>query len=242
MGEKMFIEIEYNKIKQNTVNNFAQHNIKTFSSKKTGNIDIKSIENIIYNNINIQISLAYQYYFQREFDSQVVSSIILDKNMLIEEAINNLTTIFTRVVVPYDRNGTPYIIQLKGINEFAKELFKNMILSGKVNPILYYFSLEKSYLNDCNKTAFYEYIDSSELIKRNDYNFFRNNEYVKYILLNKKTFTSSSLINVSGFSIDELNKSLYVNYLYSLVNNLYLFIIKYEFNGRLYYLKQLRWH
>jgi hypothetical protein len=238
----MFIEIKYNKVKQNLVQNFVQDNVNTYKSELHSEINITFIESIINNNINIQIALAYQYYFQREFDLEVASSITLDENISVKEATNDLMSIFKDIVIPYDESGNPYIVQLKGINKTAKEIFQNMILSGKVNPILSYFSLEKPFVKDCNKTSFYEYTNSKKLTKQSDYIFFCDNKYIKHILSTNKDFTCSSFINVSGFSMDELNKSLYVYYLSSLVSNLYLFIIEYEFNGRLYYIKQLRWY
>lgn len=238
----VFFEIKYNQVKLNPVKHFVQHKVKSYKSELSSDVNIPFLESIINNNINIQVALAYQYYFQREFNSYVISPIQLAENISIEEAINDLTTIFTRVVVPYDATGTPYIIQLEGINKLAKEAFQNIILSGKVDPILSYFSLEKPYVGDCNKTTFYEYIDSKELTEQSDYSFFSDNKYIKHILSKNKHFTCSSFINVSGFSINELNKSLYVYYLSSLVSNLYLFIIEYEIKGSLYYIKQLRWN
>ncbi|MCK4260766.1 MAG: hypothetical protein KAX49_17445, partial [Halanaerobiales bacterium] len=217
----MFIEIKYNQVKQNPVKNFVQHKVNTYKNELTNDVGINYLETIIHNNMNIQVALSYQYYFQREFDSEVVSPITLSGNLPIEDAINDLAIIFRRVVVPYDVNGTPYIIQLEGINKLAKKAFHNMILTGKVNPILSYFSIERSYIEDCNKTSFYKYFISDELTKQkeNDYSLFCNNMYIRHILLKNKHFTCSSFINVSGFSVEELNKSPYVYYLNSLVSD-----------------------
>jgi hypothetical protein len=240
---KMFLEINYEKVKHYPANHIPQHDIKVYSRENSGDIDVSFIENIISNNLNIQIALADQYFFEREFDAKVVSSITISDNKSVEDEINKLTTIFMRVVVPFDQNGSPYIIQLNGINKFVKDIFKDMILNDKINPILKFFTLEKSFLCDCNRTAFYEYIDSDKIKDdEQDYNCFKNDEYVKYILSDRKRFTSASFINVSGFSIEELNKSVYIKYLKSLVRNLYLFIFDCSIDDKPYYIKQLRWY
>jgi len=238
----MFCEIKLNQIKHNYIRNFIQKKVRCYEGESIGDTNKSIIHNVICQDINIQIALAYIYFFKKEFDSEILCPITLSGMLSTEEEINLLAIIFKRVVIPYDENGKPYIIQLKGIKKIAEEVFIEMINCCELNKILSYFVLERPYTEDCAKVSYYEYKDIEAFTKQSDYCSFCNDKYIKHILYNEKNFTCSSFVNVSGFSIDFLNKNKYIYYLSTLVNNLYLFIIEYELNARKYFIKQLRWH
>ena len=243
----MFIEISWDEVRPALSQNDP---LKLRVSPYKGALVESSLEeiySIIRNNIDVQraISCLYYYKYNIPCEREITNSAIIDKALSNDE----LRKIFKSIWVIYDESDEMISRQVNGLEDSAVLVFTDLLRRKEINEFLFHFEwkqkLKLTKCNDNESFRFFKYEDKDQMEESNpSFIKFKNDSYVKHLLSNGYGKVSYAGINVSAYTLEELNKDRYVQYLNYLCHKrnrqLYLFIENEDYFGVQFQSKYLR--
>ncbi len=223
-------------MKQNSKDIFSANIATPYRCTPTLSKDRVHIKNIKDSMINIQAILARHYLYKRDFKftNSIDSTLCLTDNM--SQEIEMFASIFDEVIVTKRSNGTPINVQVSCADNLTYEVFAEMIDKNEIDEYIKHLTIERHHKDDFYQKAYFEINKYESKIVKNRYFDFLINGTVSPTMLNPL------YIDVSGFSIDEIEQDEYVQQLAAQVKNLYLIVFKNETPEISFYSKQLRWY
>lgn len=127
-------------------------------------------------------------------------------------------------------------LQVTGLNRLGKRMVQKIFEQNDGLKRLY----NRKFISDNNETKFYLYKQSNNAIEDTNGSYI----YIKMIetLFSNSYFRKFGKLNVSTFTMNELNNHTICNEILKRVNQLYLMNYNLEFDSKKYYVKILVWY
>lgn len=181
--------------------------------------DSSTIKSIILNSIGIQAELAHEYFYQHNFKStySTTGQIVLSSEN-VDEAGNELAMIFSKVFMSLWEDGRTMNVQVSDPNSLALQAFSELIADNRVNSVIRHFYIDRTFVKDFTHKAYFEITTDHRAIKPND--------FYDYLLKGslESSYVNPLSIDVSGFSMEEIEQDELIRQLGAQVKNLYLII------------------
>lgn len=181
--------------------------------------DENTIKAIILNSIGIQAALAHEYFCRRNFESTFSKTeqiVLFAEN--VDEAGNELAMIFDKVFISLWEDGRTMNVQVSELNSLALQAFSELIADNRINPVIRHFYIDRTFVQDFIHKAYFEIEPDHRESEPNDfYNYLLQGSLIP-------SYVNPLSIDVSGFSMEEIEQDDLIRQLATQVKNLYLVI------------------
>jgi hypothetical protein len=128
-------------------------------------------------------------------------------------------------------------VQVSNPNDAAFKVFAELLAEGQIDPFIRYFLVDRSFKYDCRRKAYFELQKEDDLAVT-------PNPYIDYLIGGSRltTYVNKLSIEVSGFTMEEIERDEAVQQLAAQVKNLYLLVYESGHPELPFYCKQLVWY
>lgn len=233
-------QITFQEMKQIDKEVITAENFHSITSKRyypPSEQDESSIKSLILNSIGIQAALAHEYFYQRNFKSahSTTGQIVLF-SADIDEAGNGLAMIFDKVFMSLWEDRRTMNVQVSEPNSLALQAFSELIADNRINPVIRHFYIDRTFIQDFTHKAYFEIEPDHRAIEPNDfYNYMLKGSLIP-------SYVNPLSIDVSGFSMEEIEQDELIQQLAVQVKNLYLVIYESGYPDYPVFFKNLCWY